>query len=761
MDPRFSDLADLMNDYKFGEETVLPGFDQSQNLADGFNLKDESLDFGFMDIPFLPPTPDPRNLAPSSSVSSEVESPDDHDLSDTVLKYINQILMEEDMEEKPSMFHDPLALQAAEKSFYEMIGEKYTSSPDQPSFYFNQNIESPDDHFFGSFSEHSTASSTSAGNSNDTRRIVDRGEYKSSVIQSHTWESSFQSTLQPSSLWSFDSTNSFINDFNGPVDSSVSTQLVSDMFSDSESVLQFKRGMEEASKFLPSGNQLIVNLENYSLPPKSKQEAPGVVIKVEKDEKEYSPNGSRGKKNHHREDSEMEEERNSKQSAVYVEESELSEMFDRVLLFTNAKGELAYCTAPDEELQNGTSKVLQRNRQPHGSSGRKSDAKKQANESGVVDLRTLLINCAQSVAVDDRRTAYEQLKHIRQHSSSSGNGTQRLAHFFANSLEARLSGTGFQIYAALGSKRNSAAEKLKAYQLYLSACPFKKMAISFADRMILDLASVATKRTIHVVDFGILYGFQWPLLIQHLPTIPGGPPKLRITGIEFPQPGFRPSELVEETGRRLAKYCERFNVPFEYNAIAQKWETIKIEDLKIDNNELLAVNCLYRFKNLLDETVVVDSPRDSVLKLIRKMNPDIFIHSVVNGSYSAPFFVTRFRETLFHYSAWFDMFDNNMNRDDQERLNLEKEFYGRDVMNVVACEGSQRVERPESYKQWQIRNMRAGFKLLPLNKEVVKKLRGKVKAGYHKEFVVDEDGHWMVQGWKGRILCASSCWVPR
>uniref|UniRef100_A0A5B7AP35 Putative scarecrow-like protein 14 n=1 Tax=Davidia involucrata TaxID=16924 RepID=A0A5B7AP35_DAVIN len=759
MDPHFSEFSDSINGFKFDEDTVLPSFDPPQDIANGYNLIDGSLDFNLIDLPFLPPDPDPGNFPPSLSVSSEADSPDDHDFSDNVLKYINQILMEENMEEKPSMFHDPLALQAAEKSLYEVIGEKYLLLPNQPPLYFDQHIESPDDNLFANSSENSTNSSTSASNSIDTQWIADRGEYKSSVIQSQPSEYPFQLTSQTSPQWSFGSTNSFSNNVNGPVDPSVSAHLVSNMLSDSESILQFNRGVEEASKFLPSANQLLIDLENYTLPPKSIEKAPVVAVKVEKDKRDYSPDGSRGRKNHHREDGDFEEERSSKQSAVYFEEAELSEMFDRVLLCTDVKGEPA-CYTVDEEIRSGEEKTLQPNGQPQGSNGGKTRAKKQGNRKEVVDLRTLLINCAQSVAADDRRSATEQLKQIREHSSPSGDGTQRLAHIFVNGIEARLAGTGSQIYAALASKRISAAEKLKAYQLYLSACPFKKMAIFFANKMIYQLAEKATTKKLHIIDFGILYGFQWPIFIQHLSTIPGGPPRLRITGIELPQPGFRPAELVEETGRRLAKYCERFNIPFEYHAIAQKWETIKTEDLKIDSDEVLAVNCLFRFKNLPDETVVANSPRDAVLKLIRNLNPDIFIHSVINGSYSAPFFVTRFREALFHYSAWFDMYDTNLTREDPLRLNLEREFYGREVMNVIACEGSERVERPETYKQWQVRNMRAGFRLLPLNQELVKKFRGKVKARYHKDFVIDEDGHWMLQGWKGRILCASSCWVP-
>ena len=267
-------------------------------------------------------------------------------------------------------------------------------------------------------------------------------------------------------------------------------------------------------------------------------------------------------------------------------------------------------------------------------------------------------------------------------------------------------------------------------------------------------------QTLHIIHFGIRYGFQWPSFILRLSKRNGGPPKLRITGIELPQSGLRPAERVQETGRRLAKYCERYNVPFEYNAIAQKWETIKLEDLKIKKDEVVVVNCHKRFKNLLDETVVVNSPRDTVLKLIREANPSLFLHTIVNGSYNVPLFVTRFREALFHYSSMFDMLDTNVDGGDPMRLMFEKEFLGQEVTNIIACEGLERSERPETYKQWRIRNMRAGFRQLPLDRHLMSKLRGKLREAFHSDFMLDEDNNWMLQGWKGRIMYASSCWVP-
>ncbi|XVE59271.1 hypothetical protein DITRI_Ditri05aG0032500 [Diplodiscus trichospermus] len=760
MGSQFNGFPHSANGFKFEDGFILPnsnGYPKFE-ISNGDRSNDQSLDLPSLGLDnsstfhsFLSMDKEGDSFSPS----------DDSDFSDTVLKYISQVLLEEDMEEKPCMFHDSLALQAAEKSLYEVLGESYPPCNRAPPC-GDRTVESPDNCSFGTSSDHSTntGSSSSVSNSIDSQWDGDFGEKNSkpSLLQTNIPEDFvFQSTVNSGSQSSSSFQNDSANNGNGLAGSSVSELKIPNYFSQSELALHFNRGVEEASKFLPKVNQLTIDFESNSPASELKHEAPKMVVKVENDGKEYSPPRLTGKKNHEREDEDLEEGRNNKQSAVLGDESELSDMFDRVLICAGRKGQSPICSA-DKTLQNGSSKKFQQNEQKIGSSSGKARGKKQGKKKEVVDLRTLLILCAQAISSDDSVTAKELIKQIRQHSSPSGDGSQRLAHCFVDALEARLAGFGSQIYTSLAAKRTSAADMLKAYQVYISVCPFMKMAIFFANSNILKVAEKATM--LHIIDFGIFYGFQWPALIHRLANRNGGPPKLRITGIEFPQRGFRPAEGVLETGNRLARYCERYNVPFEYNAIAQKWETIRIEDLKISSNEVIAVNCLFRFKNLLDETVVLNSPRDAVLKMIREINPDIFVNSIVNGSYNAPFFVTRFREVLFHFSALFDMGETNVPREDHSRSMLEQKFYGREIMNVVACEGTERVERPESYKQWQVRNLRAGFTQLPLNSELMKKVRGKVKECYHSDFMVDVDGQWMLQGWKGRIIYASSAWIP-
>ncbi|KAI4385995.1 hypothetical protein MLD38_003972 [Melastoma candidum] len=748
-EPRAGGISGSLKAFRFDDETLLPFSDHHHQLMnelpDGFTLGGTSADLSCVDgpSPSSDCCPFGLGLVSSGSLGRDSPSSNDNDFSDTVFRYINQMLLEEgELDDNSVVFHDPLALEAAEKSLYEAIGQKPSPSERHSS---GSDADGPDvldscsgsSCFVDSRHKSSSYSFASVENSVDT---PSQGEFSDSryhdsqvtMPDNFVLESSSADTIASQPAYLSNTNADYKNISRGPVEG------------ERESIMQFEKGVEEARRFLPKNYQIFLDfVDDSTLSSLDGTSSPPLA------------SADRGKKNHKRESIESEE-RSNKQSAVSVDDTELSEMFDKILL-CHDQGRRPDCKN-GEPRREKPPKLIEQNGHADVLKVEKVRGKKpSSNRAEAVDLRALLTLCAQAVSTDDRRTVEDYIRQIRQNSSVSGNGTQRLAHYFVNALEARLSGTGTRIYAALDCKM-SAVDSLKAHHLYRSACPFQKLACIFANHNILSLAEKAT--TLHVIDFGILYGFQWPPLIFRLAKRAGGPPRLRITGIELPERGFRPAERVQATGQMLAKYCERFGVPFEYNAIAKKWETIRIEDLKLRKNETIAVNTLFRFKHLLDQTVAVNNPRDTVLNLIRKIKPDMFMQAVVNGSFNAPFFVTRFREALFHYSSMFDAFDYNLSQEDQVRLLYEKEFFGREVGNVLACEGSERVERPETYKQWQIRVMRAGFKQLQLDPVLMRKVRFKLTEQYHEDFVIDVDGQWMLQGWKGRILFASSGWVP-
>jgi hypothetical protein len=96
----------------------------------------------------------------------------------------------------------------------------------------------------------------------------------------------------------------------------------------------------------------------------------------------------------------------------------------------------------------------------------------------------------------------------------------------------------------------------------------------------------------------------------------------------------------------LAEYAEMFNVPFEYQGIASQWEDISMENLNIDKDEMLIVNCMYRTKYLGDETEDIDSARDRVLRNIKRINPEVLLLGILNGLYSSPFLFVDIRDNL-------------------------------------------------------------------------------------------------------------------
>ncbi|CAD6334918.1 unnamed protein product [Miscanthus lutarioriparius] len=563
--------------------------------------------------------------------------------SNMTLDYINRLLMEEDTDEKASIYQQFDALLAMEKPFYDILGQTYPSSPKETMISRDTQVDCPQDNY----------------------------------------------SKQACS-------GSFVSDILGPQGMHL---VANDWTSECDRLsLQIERGAEEANKLVPSIVKLVY-LDSNGLSD-SNQMIEATI----------------GQKNKHV---------GKIRSHPHVD-----------LEFLEARNKIKA-----KQANNSSHNVR---RKGYGQGQVKSRVKKK--EEGI-DLRAHLMQCAQAIVVNNLAFASELLEKIRCHASPYGDGSQRLALYFADGLEARLAGTGSHVYQKLMEKRTRAKDMLKACHLFIAVCPFSRVAYYFSNQTIADLSNGRPK--VHIIDFGITLGFQWPSLIQRFAKREGGPPKLRITGIDAPQPGFRPCAIIEATGKQLAEYAEMFNVPFEYQGIVSQWEDICMENLNIDKDEVLIVNCMYRTKHLGDETEDIDSARDRVLRTMKRINPEL------------PILPATIQKVLFHYSALFDMLDATALQSHEDRIQIERDLLGPEVLNVVACEGAERIERPETYKQWQVRCLKAGFKQLPVDKAILKRSIDEKNKHYHEDFVIDEDSRWLLQGWKGRIMHAVSSWKPK
>jgi GRAS domain family len=69
------------------------------------------------------------------------------------------------------------------------------------------------------------------------------------------------------------------------------------------------------------------------------------------------------------------------------------------------------------------------------------------------------------------------------------------------------------------------------------------------------------------------------------------------------------------------------------------------------------------------------------------------------------------------------MLDCNLPRDNPERLIIERHFLMAAAINAIAFEGPDRVERPETYRQWHARKLRAGLVPLPAGSMIKNNLK--------------------------------------
>ncbi|TKW04600.1 hypothetical protein SEVIR_7G120200v4 [Setaria viridis] len=491
-------------------------------------------------------------------------------------------------------------------------------------------------------------------------------------------------------------------------------------FSDGEYVVgEFLKGMEDANRFLPSDNSFIKGHQMNQM-------------------------FIRSKRKH------LEEEvgRTSKimmTTTEVPEETGIHEMLDDMM------------TGGDEALIRDMEKLRTAMSNKEEKKKRRKGSSKVTRD--MVDLSTLLIRCAQAVDRSNYLIGGELLNQIKQHASTTGDAMQRLAQCFSKGLQARLMGTGKQLWNLLIADRPSAMEFLKAYNLYMSACYFNKVAHIFSA---LTIAQVMKgKSRLHIVGYGIHGAFQWAGLIRWLAKREGGPPLgMKITTICCSHPESFPVQWIEEQRYRLSKYASELGLPFVFEVVTAEREKVCIQNLNVDADEVLVVSDLFNLSTLKDESIFFDSPnpRDTVLSNIKKMRPNVFIQSVLNCS-NGSCFLSRFREKLFYYSALFDMLDAIVPRESEPRSVLEQELLGRYVLNAIACEGIDLAQHPEKYRQWQSRNQRAGLRQLPLRPVVVNVLKDKVKKHHHKDLLLSEEGQWLLQGWKGRVLFAHSTWV--
>ncbi|KAG6392715.1 hypothetical protein SASPL_146939 [Salvia splendens] len=368
-----------------------------------------------------------------------------------------------------------------------------------------------------------------------------------------------------------------------------------------------------------------------------------------------------------------------------------------------------------------------------------------SQETGVRLVHTLMA-CAEAVQQENMKLADALVKHVGLLAVSQIGAMRKVATYFAEALARRI----YKIYPE--EPLDSSLSDILQMHFYETG-PYLKFAHFTANQAILEAFAGANR--VHVIDFSLRQGMQWPALMQALALRPGGPPAFRLTGIGPPQPDN--SDALQQVGWKLAQLAETIGVEFEFRGfVTNSLADLDAEMLEIragDEEETVAVNSVFELHQLLARPGAVEKVLDS----IKAMRPKIVTVVEQEANHNGGAFLDRFNESLHYYSTMFDSLESDGGGG--QDLMMTEVYLGRQICNVVACDGAERVERHETLEQWRARMGSAGFDPVQLGSNAFKQasmLLALFSSG--EGYMVEERDGCLMLGWHTRPLIATSAW---
>ncbi|KAM7519153.1 hypothetical protein LguiB_018115 [Lonicera macranthoides] len=385
----------------------------------------------------------------------------------------------------------------------------------------------------------------------------------------------------------------------------------------------------------------------------------------------------------------------------------------------------------------------------------------------------LLLISATSLDENKIESAIDTLSELFQNASVFGDSVQRVAAYFADALVARLLTKESPFYEMI-MKEPMRDDEFKAFIELYKVSPYYQFAHFTANQAIIEAfekeetaGNNNNSRTLHVIDFDVSYGFQWPSLIQSLSekAINGrNKISLRISGFG------QSLEELRETEVRLVSFAKGFqNLVFEFQGLLRG--VSKLVNLRKNNNETLVANLIFH-----QNTYATQSKTSETLKYVHLLKPTIVILVEQEGFSRSPrSFLSRFMESLHYFAAMFDSLDDCLPLDSAERMRIEKCHLGKDIKRVINYERSSDEGNCGKYDStnWKGRMEGLGFEGIKLSSKclIQAKLLLKIRShcsplqfdgennngGGFRVFERD-DGKGLSLGWQDRCLITASAW---
>ncbi|CAN6875739.1 unnamed protein product [Brassica oleracea] len=367
------------------------------------------------------------------------------------------------------------------------------------------------------------------------------------------------------------------------------------------------------------------------------------------------------------------------------------------------------------------------------------------SQDNGVRLVHALMACAEAVQSSNLTLAEALVKQIGFLAVSQAGAMRKVATYFAEALARRI----YRLSPPQTQIDHSLSDTLQMH--FYETCPYLKFAHFTANQAILE--AFEGKKRVHVIDFSMNQGLQWPALMQALALREGGPPSFRLTGIG--PPAADNSDHLHEVGCKLAQLAEAIHVEFEYRGfVANSLADLDASmlELRPSETEAVAVNSVFELHKLLGRPGGIEK----VFGVVKQIKPVIFTVVEQESNHNGPVFLDRFTESLHYYSTLFDSLEGAPTSQDKV---MSEVYLGKQICNLVACEGPDRVERHETLSQWSNRFGSSGFVPAHLGSNAFKQASTLLALFNRGEgYRVEENNGCLMLSWHTRPLITTSAW---
>ncbi|XP_016456229.1 protein NODULATION SIGNALING PATHWAY 2-like [Nicotiana tabacum] len=363
----------------------------------------------------------------------------------------------------------------------------------------------------------------------------------------------------------------------------------------------------------------------------------------------------------------------------------------------------------------------------------------EAIEAGNLDLASVVVLRLNIILSDQEKRENSPL--------------DRLAMYFTQGLLYKSLSTSSHELLNQNQYQPESSPSITPFQMLQEISPYVKFAHFTANQAILE----ATKgsQQVHILDFDIMEGIQWPPLMVDLVERGNFNSSLRITAVVVDKNN---SFHVQKTCKRLQEFADSINLPFIFDQVflTKEEDLENIQGVESHNN-LIA--------NVMIHQLHIPQRGSSLVKTffngLRRLSPKIVVlveEELFNlTKIPSMSFVEFFCEALHHYTTISDSILGGFGGGYKLALRvIEKEFLGVRILDCVRqfpCEKSEREKWSEGLYSLK------GFRQIPMSSSNVRQAKHLVSL-FSGGYWVQNEHCKLALCWKSRPLTTASIWVP-